>query len=68
MSVIQANRVDVACCVQLDKDENLEKTDGLLYTIFKRFYAPALLTDWVRPIVVSTYQRLRPYSPTGSVQ
>lgn len=29
------------------------KTDGFLFRFFKKIYAPFILKDWVRPIVVS---------------
>ena len=43
----------MACCVKIPKDENHQIPDGILYVFFKDWYAPALLTDWVRTIVVS---------------
>jgi hypothetical protein len=30
------------------------KTDGLLFRFFKKLYAPFILQEWVRPIVVGT--------------
>lgn len=45
--------MDVACCVKIPKDKDHVIPDGILYSFFSNWYAPALLTDWVRTIVVS---------------
>ena len=43
--------MDVACCLKLQVDQRHEPK-SVLYVIFKKFYAPVLLSDWVRSVVV----------------
>uniref|UniRef100_A0A8C8JJY3 SSD domain-containing protein n=1 Tax=Oncorhynchus tshawytscha TaxID=74940 RepID=A0A8C8JJY3_ONCTS len=48
----EGNRLDIVCCVKLPVGQE-EKTDGFLFHFFKKVYAPFILKEWVRPIVVS---------------
>ncbi|UJR21943.1 hypothetical protein I4U23_025012 [Adineta vaga] len=57
-------RFDVFCCFKSSKsrhphptetelnEENLTETDGFLFRIFKRYYAPFIMSDYVRPFVI----------------
>uniref|UniRef100_A0AAQ5YGY8 SSD domain-containing protein n=1 Tax=Amphiprion ocellaris TaxID=80972 RepID=A0AAQ5YGY8_AMPOC len=49
----EGNRLDIICCVKLPEGQET-KTDGFLFRFFKKVYAPFILKEWVRPIVVST--------------
>ena len=49
------HRLDIICCVQTEKRDETSHNDGLLYKIFKEFYAPFLLRDVVRGIVVVVF-------------
>ena len=46
------NRVDIFCCVKVPKNKKKEDDNSVLYKLFDYFYAPALLSKWVRPVVV----------------
>jgi len=48
----QNSRFDVCCCARISTNK-LEKQDGCLFYLTKEFYAPFLLDEVVRPIVVS---------------
>ena len=37
--------------VQLS-EENFQETDGILFRVFKRYYAPFIINDYVRPFVI----------------
>ncbi|XP_077471971.1 NPC intracellular cholesterol transporter 1 [Stigmatopora argus] len=50
----QANRLDIACCAKLPEGQEA-KTDSFLFRFFKKIYAPFLLKEWVRPIVVAVF-------------
>lgn len=52
----QANRTDILCCVKLP-DGPQEKSEGCLFRFFKKIYAPFILKDWVRPLVVGVKQQ-----------
>ncbi|XP_013397957.1 Niemann-Pick C1 protein isoform X2 [Lingula anatina] len=45
------NRIDVACCVKVGKSIP-PKQDSYLLACFKNYYAPFLMSDWVRPSVI----------------
>uniref|UniRef100_A0A4W6C657 Niemann-Pick disease, type C1 n=1 Tax=Lates calcarifer TaxID=8187 RepID=A0A4W6C657_LATCA len=49
----EGNRLDIICCVKLPERQET-KTDGFLFWFFKKVYAPFILKEWVRPIIVST--------------
>ncbi|XP_076000791.1 NPC intracellular cholesterol transporter 1 [Genypterus blacodes] len=57
----ERNRLDIFCCVKLPEGQE-EKTDGFLFMFFKKFYAPFLLKEWVRPIVVAVFVGLLSFS------
>ena len=55
-AMLQASRMDVCCCVKPGNSvRTAPKGKGILYTAIKKFYSPALLSDWVRSFVVSAY-------------
>lgn len=43
------------CCVKLPEGQET-KTDSILFRFFKKVYAPFILKEWVRPIIVSIGQ------------
>lgn len=49
---LKGHRLDIVCCVKLQEREEVKK-DSLLFLFFKKLYAPFLLKDWVRPLIVS---------------
>lgn len=52
IAFVKGNRLDICCCVKLQEHEN-RKEDSLLFCFFKKVYAPFILKEWVRPIIVS---------------
>ncbi|KAL2097312.1 hypothetical protein ACEWY4_006519 [Coilia grayii] len=50
----ESNRLDILCCVKLSDGQG-EATDGLLFRFFKKVYAPFVLKEWVRPLVVALF-------------
>ncbi|XP_061110400.1 NPC intracellular cholesterol transporter 1 isoform X2 [Conger conger] len=57
----EANRLDILCCVALPEGQE-QKTDGCLYWFFKKIYAPFILKEWVRPIVVAVFVAMLSFS------
>ncbi|KAM3866473.1 NPC intracellular cholesterol transporter 1 [Diretmus argenteus] len=57
----EGNRLDIICCVKLPEGQE-EKTDGILFSFFKKIYAPFVLKDWVRPIVVAVFVGMLSFS------
>ncbi|KAG7278398.1 hypothetical protein CRUP_038561 [Coryphaenoides rupestris] len=55
------NRLDILCCVKLPEGQE-EKTDGFLFIFFKKIYAPFVLKEWVRPIVVAVFVGMLSFS------
>ncbi|XP_038157542.1 NPC intracellular cholesterol transporter 1 [Cyprinodon tularosa] len=50
----EGNRLDICCCVKLPERQEV-KTEGFLFRFFKKVYAPFILKEWVRPIVVAVF-------------
>ncbi|XP_062285377.1 NPC intracellular cholesterol transporter 1 [Scomber scombrus] len=57
----EGNRFDICCCVKLQEGQEA-KTDGFLFRFFKKIYAPFILKDWVRPIVVAVFVGILSFS------
>ncbi|MCJ8745223.1 hypothetical protein PDJAM_G00127900 [Pangasius djambal] len=58
----ERNRLDILCCIKLpDRQENSTE-DGILYRFFKKIYAPFILKDWVRPLVVAVFVGMLSFS------
>uniref|UniRef100_A0A8C8MG07 SSD domain-containing protein n=1 Tax=Oncorhynchus tshawytscha TaxID=74940 RepID=A0A8C8MG07_ONCTS len=57
----EENRLDIMCCVKLPEGKE-GKTDGFLFRFFKNIYAPFILKEWVRPIVVAVFVGLLSFS------
>uniref|UniRef100_A0A8C9Z794 Niemann-Pick disease, type C1 n=1 Tax=Sander lucioperca TaxID=283035 RepID=A0A8C9Z794_SANLU len=49
----EGNRLDIFCCAKLPEAQET-KTDSFLFRFFKKVFAPFILKEWVRPIIVST--------------
>lgn len=49
----KANRLDIFCCAKLPEGQET-RTDSFLFRFFKKIFAPFVLKEWVRPIIVST--------------
>uniref|UniRef100_A0A8C4F460 Niemann-Pick disease, type C1 n=1 Tax=Dicentrarchus labrax TaxID=13489 RepID=A0A8C4F460_DICLA len=47
----EGNRLDIICCVKLPEGQEA-KTESFLFRFFKKVYAPFILKEWVRPIIV----------------
>lgn len=43
----QSNRLDICCCVKLEKLKKNEVLEGILFKIFKNFYLEVLLFKFV---------------------
>lgn len=57
----EGNRLDVLCCVKLADSEEL-KRDSFLFSFFKKVYAPFILKEWVRPIIVAVFVGMLSFS------
>ncbi|XP_028284138.1 NPC intracellular cholesterol transporter 1 [Parambassis ranga] len=57
----EGNRLDIMCCVKLP-DSQEAKTDGFLFRFFKKIYAPFILKEWVRPIIVAVFVGILSFS------
>uniref|UniRef100_A0A8D0Q6J2 SSD domain-containing protein n=1 Tax=Sus scrofa TaxID=9823 RepID=A0A8D0Q6J2_PIG len=52
----EKNRLDVVCCVQGAEDgAGVQASESCLFRFFKNSYAPLLLKDWMRPIVIAVF-------------
>uniref|UniRef100_A0A672H4P8 SSD domain-containing protein n=1 Tax=Salarias fasciatus TaxID=181472 RepID=A0A672H4P8_SALFA len=47
----EGNRPDIFCCAKLPATQET-RTEGFLFRFFKKAYAPFVLKEWVRPVVV----------------
>ena len=50
----ERNRFDLCCCFGL-RDPSLGRELGqesYLYSLFKNFYSPFLLSEWIRPSII----------------
>ncbi|MGH0137993.1 UNVERIFIED_CONTAM: hypothetical protein FKN15_065324 [Acipenser sinensis] len=57
----ESNRLDILCCLK-QKEGTEEKSDGFLFWFFKTLYAPFILKEWVRPIVVALFVGILSFS------
>ncbi|KAF0046827.1 NPC intracellular cholesterol transporter 1 isoform X2 [Scophthalmus maximus] len=57
----EGNRLDIICCVKLPEGQE-SKTDGFLFRFFKKVYAPFILKEWVRPIIVAVFVGILSFS------
>ncbi|XP_066513297.1 NPC intracellular cholesterol transporter 1-like [Hoplias malabaricus] len=57
----ERNRLDILCCVKLSEGQE-QKTEGVLFRFFKKVYAPSLLKEWVRPLVVAVFVGMMSFS------
>uniref|UniRef100_A0A671MVF3 Niemann-Pick C1 protein-like n=1 Tax=Sinocyclocheilus anshuiensis TaxID=1608454 RepID=A0A671MVF3_9TELE len=57
----EANRPDILCCVKLSEGQQ-GTSEGCLFRFFKKIYAPFILKDWVRPLVVAVFVGMLSFS------
>ncbi|XP_056149784.1 NPC intracellular cholesterol transporter 1 [Lampris incognitus] len=57
----EGNRLDIICCVKLSEGQEA-KTEGFLFHCFKKVYAPFILKEWMRPIVVAVFVGMLSFS------
>lgn len=57
----EGNRLDIICCVKLPEGQEV-KTDGFLFWFFKKVYAPYILKEWVRPVVIAVFVGILSFS------
>ncbi|XP_036411674.1 NPC intracellular cholesterol transporter 1 [Colossoma macropomum] len=57
----ERNRLDILCCIKLPETQE-EKTEGILFRFFKKVYAPFILKEWVRPLVVALFVGMLSFS------
>ncbi|XP_051944348.1 NPC intracellular cholesterol transporter 1 [Hippocampus zosterae] len=50
----EANRLDIICCAKLPEGQET-RTDSILFRFFKKVFAPFILKEWVRPIIVAVF-------------
>uniref|UniRef100_A0A8C3YDN5 NPC intracellular cholesterol transporter 1 n=1 Tax=Catagonus wagneri TaxID=51154 RepID=A0A8C3YDN5_9CETA len=59
----EKNRLDVICCVQGAEDgEGVQASESCLFRFFRNSYAPLLLKDWMRPIVIAVFVGILSFS------
>ncbi|KAK7826859.1 hypothetical protein U0070_026455 [Myodes glareolus] len=50
------NRLDILCCVRgADDGRGVQASESYLFRFFKNSFAPLLLKDWLRPIVIAVF-------------
>uniref|UniRef100_A0A3B5AWE7 NPC intracellular cholesterol transporter 1 n=1 Tax=Stegastes partitus TaxID=144197 RepID=A0A3B5AWE7_9TELE len=57
----EENRLDIICCVKLPEGQETN-TDGFLFRFFKKVFAPFILKEWVRPIIVAVFVGMLSFS------
>ncbi|XP_062844133.1 NPC intracellular cholesterol transporter 1 [Trichomycterus rosablanca] len=57
----EKNRMDILCCIKLP-DGQETKSDSALFRFFHKVYAPFLMKDWVRPLVVAVFVGILSFS------
>ncbi|XP_060762393.1 NPC intracellular cholesterol transporter 1 isoform X2 [Neoarius graeffei] len=57
----ERNRWDILCCIKLS-DREEANSDAILYRFFKKIYAPFILKEWVRPLVVAVFVGMLSFS------
>lgn len=57
----ERNHLDILCCVKLSEGQE-ERTDGILFRFFKKVYAPFVLKEWVRPLVMALFVGILSFS------
>ncbi|XP_069076123.1 NPC intracellular cholesterol transporter 1 [Pleurodeles waltl] len=59
----EKSRLDILCCVKgCDESSGGAKSENCLFLFFKKLYAPLLLKDWMRPIVISVFVGILSFS------
>lgn len=59
----EKDRLDILCCVPgCKKDRSTEKPKSWLFLFFKKVYAPLLMKDWIRPIVMAVFVGMLSFS------
>ncbi|XP_053570950.1 NPC intracellular cholesterol transporter 1 [Bombina bombina] len=52
----EKNRLDILCCVPgCKRNRGAEQSNSFLFLFFKKLYAPLLMKDWMRPLVISLF-------------
>ncbi|XP_042636184.1 NPC intracellular cholesterol transporter 1 [Orycteropus afer afer] len=52
----EKNRLDILCCVRgADDGTSVQASESCLFQLFKNFYSPLLLKDWMRPLVIAGF-------------
>ncbi|XP_029971940.1 NPC intracellular cholesterol transporter 1 [Salarias fasciatus] len=57
----EGNRPDIFCCAKLPATQET-RTEGFLFRFFKKAYAPFVLKEWVRPVVVAVFVGMLSFS------
>ncbi|XP_056267221.1 NPC intracellular cholesterol transporter 1 [Pseudoliparis swirei] len=57
----EANRLDIFCCAKLPEGQE-EKKDSFLFRFFRKIFAPFILKEWVRPIIVAVFVGILSFS------
>ncbi|MCI4390967.1 hypothetical protein PGIGA_G00129000 [Pangasianodon gigas] len=58
----ERNQLDILCCIKLHDRQEESTEDGILYRFFKKIYAPFILKDCVRPLVVAVFVGMLSFS------
>ncbi|XP_020641351.3 NPC intracellular cholesterol transporter 1 [Pogona vitticeps] len=52
----EKNKYDILCCIKGSEEiSSVQHSESMLFLFFKKIYAPFLLKDWMRPIVISVF-------------
>ncbi|XP_014484242.1 PREDICTED: Niemann-Pick C1 protein-like [Dinoponera quadriceps] len=51
----EASRLDVLCCVRVDKNMEIEDRPGLIHLLFERYYTPFLMKTPTRTVVMMIF-------------
>ncbi|KFM58254.1 Niemann-Pick C1 protein, partial [Stegodyphus mimosarum] len=51
----EANRIDICCCIKIDHPESVPERKGFLHKLFDEYYAPFLMKDIVRCLVLLVF-------------
>ncbi|XP_053323939.1 NPC intracellular cholesterol transporter 1 [Spea bombifrons] len=59
----EKNRLDVLCCFPgCNQSSGAEKSQSWVFLFFKKLFSPALMKNWVRPIVISVFVGILSFS------
>ncbi|XP_055993909.1 NPC intracellular cholesterol transporter 1 isoform X2 [Sorex fumeus] len=60
----EKGRLDILCCTSIADDDgtSVQASESFLFRFFRKSYAPFLLKDWMRPIVIAVFVGILSFS------